>query len=742
MDKDRKKDFIILLSLFIISLVVRFKIADFSKSLLVYADEFRYYLLAKSFFCGSGMSINGCPTFYQKILYSLLIAPAFYFENINLRLTTISFINSIVISSGLFPLYFLAKKIFLDRKNVYICLLIYVIFSDLSYSMTFMSEVLFLPLSLCLLLVFYNIISSDETNRKKYFILCLIAGILTYLLYLTKEISLVFILAYLLFIIFDIIKNKNFKSTKNIGFVIYLFCFAFLFILLKLTLFTGSGNSYNQQSFDVLLKPGRFGFMMYSFLYYLGMFIFSLFFFPVILPIINFKKYDIKDKNFFIFLCFLLFLSLGVVAYTVTVREEFGCSTIRFHARYITYLYLLFIIYFLKCFELNDGIINFKDNKIKIISISFLVLVSFFVIDILPDNYIASNYVDNTILYYFIYLSNQVFFNLFVFKIILLFLLVILCFIYLKKIKIFPYIYITIILVLMFFNNYYFYKIVSKQYFLCDYKKDEVAEIVNFIKLNSDKKFLYCNTFEWDKTQKVFSTYSDFPIVFLFNSRHLNSKKVNFIYNYKKYLSEFDYVISPKRLPMILPDNYCEIPLKNRGFRIFKIFKTTKKLLYYRNMKNYSLLFGNVFLNNSSIDDNFIKIGNFGNLLIPSVQLNKGKYQIEIIFEKDIEPSILHFAIDENSLSHKIYNVTNIVTKNISNQKNKVFFFLDDSFKYFDIRIENNSSNDIIIEDILLTKIDKKTGKVQNDKLIDVIEDLLGTNSNNEKVEDWIEYNL
>ena len=292
----------------------------------------------------------------------------------------------------------------------------------------------------------------------------------------------------------------------------------------------------------------------------------------------------------------------------------------------------------------------------------------------------------------------------------------------------------------MAFNNLYFYKIAYKNYFVYDYKQDEIVEIVNFVKLNSDKKFLYCNTFEWDKTQKVFNTYSDINnIMFLYNSRHLNSKDINFIYNYKKHLSEFDYVISPKISSIVLPDNCYEIPLKNRGFRIFKIFETSKNLYCYKVAKNYSLFFGNVFLNNSYIDDDSIKIGNFGGLFIPCIRLkDSGKYQIEIIFEKNIEPSTLYCAIDKNNFSHKMYNFTDIFANNISTHNNKVCFFIDENFKYFDIKIENNSNKNIVIKDILLTKIEK-------DKSIDKIDIFkkLEININDEKVkEDWLKYSL
>ena len=69
-----------------------------------------------------------------------------------------------------------------------------------------------------------------------------------------------------------------------------------------------------------------------------------------------------------------------------------------------------------------------------------------------------------------------------------------------------------------------------------------------------------------------------------------------------------------------------------------------------------------------------------------------------------------------------------------------MYFSINNGFQYFfDIKIENNSGKSIVIKDILLTKIDKKTGKSENDMFIDVMKKL-EINPNDEKVKDWIEY--
>ena len=63
-------EFIGVFLLFAISVVVRFKIADFPKIVWIQPDEFRYYLLAKSFSHRLGMSINGYPKITVYLLYN------------------------------------------------------------------------------------------------------------------------------------------------------------------------------------------------------------------------------------------------------------------------------------------------------------------------------------------------------------------------------------------------------------------------------------------------------------------------------------------------------------------------------------------------------------------------------------------------------------------------------------------------------------------------------------------------
>ena len=682
-------NFIAVFLLFAISLAVRFKIADFIKTTFIQPDEFRYYLLAKSFSQGLGMSINGFSTFYQKIFYPLCITPAFWFKNIFVTITSISFINAFLVSSGLFPLYFLSKKILSEKKYIFLTLLVYVFFSDLAYSVTFMSEVAFLPLCLWLLLVFYNIISSDENNKRKYFFLCVIAGILNYALYLAKEISLVFILAYAGFVIFEAIKTKTIKSTKVFGFLFYFVSYLFLFVLFKLTLFAGSGNSYNQQSFDILLKPGRFGFMIYSFFYYVGMSLFSLLFIPIILSVSNFKNYELKDKRFLLFLFLLLLLSSGVVAYTISVREDFGnIFSIRFHARYTTYLYLPFIIYFLKCFEFKERInfkLNFENILLLILNIGSILIIKI-------NNGIWGCQVDNTVLHFLKYLSlEQQNFNVFYFKIYILFFIILSLF--LLRYKFYSYIFSILFIVIMFYNNVEFYKI-CKDTTNTENEIINTCEIINFISLNKDKIFLYINGDDIKNIHtKIFYTYNNnLNLKYFYNKGQYNAKYKTFEYNYKntdiKYVIYASTEIFVNKIPV---DKYQELPICNRCFRIFKL--KSRKLTGLTDKILYVLSLNSIYLRNSDRYERDIIIHPNGFIYGPYIKLKKGKYEVEFVLKNNIEAELS--ATFDNG-KNKIKQIT--TNRDIE----RMSFELDKDAENIEFLVKNLAEKDLRVKDIIL----------------------------------------
>lgn len=366
MKNKNHKTNIVIIVLFIITAVTRFTCANYNKLLMTYPDELRYFSIARSLFMYGDVEIYSYANSFQKILYSIIISPAFQFDNVMTQVHIIALINSVLVALGLFPVYFLAKKYIKSSHYLLIICLVYITSSDLCYSCTFMSENLFLPMGLLAVLLFSfeieNCFDNVPTNNRWFgYLKSVVLGAYIWFLYLCKEIAAVFVIAYFLYIvIMFFIKKKIFRSAI-LKFVFFCLGFILPFIIAKLTIFSGYGNSYNQQSADVLENHFNFFFADYSFFYYLLMVLLAYSILPFILTIIGRNTVDSNAKQLFAFLCLLLILSLGTITYTITIREDFGSTLPRIHLRYICYLYLPFIIIMYHTIEKG----KLKANKIS-----------------------------------------------------------------------------------------------------------------------------------------------------------------------------------------------------------------------------------------------------------------------------------------------------------------------------------------------------------------------------------------
>ena len=193
--KNNKLNIIVIL-LFAGSVLLRSVIGDFPKALRIYPDELRYVSIARSLFQGQGLQIHHLDTDFQKILYSICIMPAFLAKTSALQIRLIGYINSVIISSSVFPVYALCRKMLLDRRETYIILTFWTILPTLLDSIYFMSEVVYLPLALWLIYCVWCTWHSESLKER----ICwnLLLGLLCYLAYLCKEIALYFVLAYFL----------------------------------------------------------------------------------------------------------------------------------------------------------------------------------------------------------------------------------------------------------------------------------------------------------------------------------------------------------------------------------------------------------------------------------------------------------------------------------------------------------------------------------------------------------------
>ena len=351
-----------LLFSFVISILFRCFFAEYYHDIVFYPDELRYYSIARSLFEHHSIEIYNLKNDFQKILYSVVIMPAFLADDSVVRFQIITLINSILVSSGVFPVYLFAKKYHLKTSSTMFCCILYLCSSDLCYSCSFMSENLFLPMALWAILLMMKGLEYADTAvedkerlvKHKYCLYSFFTGFYLWLLYLCKEVAAVFIIAYELYCAFRVIKHyiisKNNDRTAAIRIfpiisgAILIMGFATPFIITKLTIFQGLGNSYDQQDMSVLSDSFNLYYLYYGFIYFLLMSVLAYTVFPFLISVLNRKKMETTARHTFYFLLLLLVLSAAVISFTITARENNGETLPRVHLRYTCYLFIPMVI--------------------------------------------------------------------------------------------------------------------------------------------------------------------------------------------------------------------------------------------------------------------------------------------------------------------------------------------------------------------------------------------------------------
>lgn len=427
------------IALFAASTVVRTMLADFPKAADVMPDEMRYMDLARSLLTDGTLTIRGVQTTFQKILYPIALMPAMLFHDPLTQVKVMGFLNALYASSALFPAYVLARRIAPGFWPGVVCLAIAALLPDLCYSMTFMSESLYLPLSLWLLVLLWDAL---EKPGRRGIVLAAAGGVLCYVAYLCKEVALAYVIVVALMFAaravrraFEVRKGAravasergsaevaasagaaassgtaasagvvadtervraetganakggaraeagadtpanaapatavlaNVTPTKSRShvvravvndatfvdsfarFALFLAGFLLPFALMKLTLFAGMLNSYNQSSLDILQSFYVDVFAFHALALGLVHFALGFAFFPLVLPLVSWRHFPREHRVFLTLLALVLLVSFLTVVFTISMREDAGHVALRQHLRYVGPLLVPFAFYLVR----------------------------------------------------------------------------------------------------------------------------------------------------------------------------------------------------------------------------------------------------------------------------------------------------------------------------------------------------------------------------------------------------------
>lgn len=348
------------IGLFVASCIVRFSIADYPKGIGVLPDEIRYLDLASSLFNNGELIQRGGLSSFQKILFPVLLAPAFLLDDPLARAQAITALSCVYVSSALFPALVLARRIFAKTGPIVACLLFTMIMPDMCYSMTFLSESAYLPLALWLIACCHVALEKRGASRCAW---STCAGALCYLAYLCKEVALGFALAVVLLMVFDLVSKRSEGRGSGISLACFVAGFALPFVIMKLTLFAGLPNSYDQADPSVLANPYALLYSLYALVFDSTHFAIAFAFFPLVLPALTWPRLDRRERDLYL-LCLLSFVFiLLAVVYTISIREDLGHVGIRPHVRYVAPIFLPLLFLFVKQVLRGDGKAIMRDPR-------------------------------------------------------------------------------------------------------------------------------------------------------------------------------------------------------------------------------------------------------------------------------------------------------------------------------------------------------------------------------------------
>lgn len=318
---------------FVICAVVYGLLSSYPRQLAVYSDELRYLDVARSLFHGRGLRVRNMPSDYQKILYPLCILPALLLKTTAAQITAIGWLNAVYMASAVFPAYALAKALRMNPRRTAFLVGITAVLPTISAASTFMSETVFLPLSLWQVYFFLRAMLAAPRARIGW---CAAAGAFCYLLYLNKEVALYYLIAWVLVRLWVWWHDKACWRAELAATAALLGSFLACFLLAKATLFRGLGNSYDQTGW---LTAEQWRFLPFALACDALFTVLAFWVFPVLLPLCGLRRprrgSDPRRTQLPLFLLLALGVGVAVIAWSITVREDLHSPSPRQHMRYL-----------------------------------------------------------------------------------------------------------------------------------------------------------------------------------------------------------------------------------------------------------------------------------------------------------------------------------------------------------------------------------------------------------------------
>ena len=295
-----------------------------------------------------------------------MIAPAFLFEDPKVISRAILLINSLLMSLGVFPTYYLANRVVKKPVLSFFMAMFYLMSADLTYTMTFMSEVLFLPMATTTLCLYYDAVLNVDPDRplKRYVFLSVVSGIMVGLCYYIKEQAVVFLAGFFAYMIIynfycfvirrnetDVDLQKRILTRQIIGFVVQGVTFFALRTFMQQVVFQGIHGSYQLYGLEIFQDMTYVTYFIYALVYYLLNVLMAFGIISVLLPVLKFDRLEKHVQRLLLFLVLIVLGMTVIVGFMISLREDYPDVMPRAHVRYLGFLYVPFLMTFTHLME-------------------------------------------------------------------------------------------------------------------------------------------------------------------------------------------------------------------------------------------------------------------------------------------------------------------------------------------------------------------------------------------------------
>ncbi len=370
-EKKSFREFIFFAIIIMAGVIIHYIAGNFPKRIDSVPDEVRYYSIARDLFFHRPLYVRGVNTGYQKILYSMVIAPLFGISNHVLRIKAINILNCVIMMSSAFPLILISKKLRLSEKSTYLIIILFILWPETFITMTFMAE------NLYWFLVFGFIYLWLVNEEHDNILIPILMSIICYLGYMDKEIFLAFFVAYILMQLWDMVrlyKNEDMGSLRGrvLNTAVFVAVFVLIHVILKCTIFKGLGNSYASQiGLKEVLNIKCILYIFYAIIYYTVSCAVVLMIAPVTYLVLFRKSLDGLAIKLLRMLGVVLAVAIATIAYTISAREDLFQLCPRLHMRYLApVLLLLLLLFILECQNTDKNAIKELNNKFMLITVA------------------------------------------------------------------------------------------------------------------------------------------------------------------------------------------------------------------------------------------------------------------------------------------------------------------------------------------------------------------------------------